>query len=45
VRGAVSGIPIQTTIDGAFRIEQGKIAEIQWFWTWAEALEAAGIEE
>jgi len=32
-------------ISASYRIENGKIDEVQFFWTWAEAVEAVrGVE-
>jgi ketosteroid isomerase-like protein len=44
-RGVTSGVPVQMTISAAYRIEGEKVAEVQWFWAWPEALEAAGLRE
>ena len=42
VRGAESGLAGRLGISGAYRIADGKIAEVHFTWDYAQALEAAG---
>jgi ketosteroid isomerase-like protein len=42
-RGAGSGVPIQMSLTGAWRIDAGKIVELRFFWDWDKALDAAGL--
>ena len=43
--GAGSGISTGMRLVSAFRVDAGKITEVQVFWDWDEALEAAGLSE
>jgi ketosteroid isomerase-like protein len=43
--GAGSGVPTKMTVVGAYRVEAGRIAEARFYWSWADALEAAGLRE
>jgi ketosteroid isomerase-like protein len=44
-RGVASGVPVEMIISAIYRIEGTKIATVRFFWTWPEALEAAGLSE
>ncbi len=44
-QGAGSGVPLQMTLFGAYRLESGKIAEARFFWERADALEAVGLRD
>jgi len=44
VRGAASGIAQEVSMSGSYRISGTKIAEVRFFWTWDEALQAAGAD-
>jgi uncharacterized cupin superfamily protein/ketosteroid isomerase-like protein len=37
-RGAGSGVSLATAVTGAYRLEDGKIAEARFFWDWEQAL-------
>jgi ketosteroid isomerase-like protein len=41
--GAGSGVPIQMSLTGAWRIDGGEIVELRFFRDWDKALEAAGL--
>ncbi len=43
--GAESHLPVTMEVFGACRFEGGRIAEMRFFWEYAEALEAAGLSE
>jgi ketosteroid isomerase-like protein len=45
VRGAASGVETQFDMVGAFRVEDGRMKELHYRWTRADALEAAGVSE
>jgi ketosteroid isomerase-like protein len=44
-RGASSGVALDMTVAGAYRVEGGRIAEARFFWTWDEALSSAGLRD
>jgi ketosteroid isomerase-like protein len=45
IRGPASHIAVATPISGAYRMEDGRIAEVRFFWKWPEALEVSGLRE
>jgi ketosteroid isomerase-like protein len=43
--GAGSGLSVEMSLTGAWRIDAGKIVELRFFRNWDKALEAAGLRE
>jgi ketosteroid isomerase-like protein len=44
-RGAASGVPLDMSLVGAYRVEGGMIAEAHFHWTWEDALADLGIAD
>ena len=44
-KGADTGLPFETPMAAVFVMTQGKITRGEYFWEFAEALEAAGLRE
>jgi ketosteroid isomerase-like protein len=42
-RGTASGVTLETKIAAAYRLEDALVAEARFFWSWEDALEAAGL--
>jgi ketosteroid isomerase-like protein len=45
VRGSGSGIETRFDMSGAYRVDDGKVAEVRFYWEHDKALEATGLSE